>query len=77
MRYYIRTSGTTIHPQDPGYATKGEARKEMAAIVAAEIKYCRTRWRSAVKRRTGDCVTITQTSSPHSNLWTRIGITSF
>ena len=74
MRYYIRTSGTTIHPQDPGFATKGEARKEMAAIVADELQYCRSRWRSAVKRRTGDLVTITQGTSPHSNLWTRISI---
>lgn len=77
-RYYLKFQGYTIHPEDPGYSTITEARKELRKAAKEEcLAAKRARWKSAAIIAKGkDHCAIHASRHEESPLWTRICVVS-
>lgn len=78
MRFYILFSGTTVHPSDPGYATRPEAQAALKEAWQHELAYAKRRgWRHAYCSHTKDSFEIRAGKPSQCPLWTRGAVVSF
>lgn len=77
MRFYLLFSGTTVHPSDPGFATRAEAQTALKEAWVAELTLCRRRWKHAVCSHTKDSFEIRAGRNRQCPLWTRGAVVSF
>lgn len=78
MRFYLLFSGTTVHPSDPGFATRAEAQVELRNAWLEELATAKRRgWKHAVCSHTKDSFEIRAGRDRQCPLWTRGAIVSF
>ena len=77
--YYIASQGYTVHPSDPGFDTRTEARKALRSEASSELKNARrSGWKSAAIIRKGqDHRVIHATRDEQSPMWARLSVSTF
>lgn len=77
-RYYITSSQCSVHPDDDGFSTLAEARKEMRAEAREDFKRAKSRWPGAYyDASTPDTVEIRAGKDRQCPLWRRFSVVSF
>jgi hypothetical protein len=77
--YYIARQGYTVHPEDPGFDTRTEARKNLRSETMQELRNARSAgWKSAAIIAKGpDHRAIHASRSEDSPMWARLSVTTF
>lgn len=68
-RFFLTFYGYTVHPSDPGFASKKEARAEQTAIIKEDMAAARRKWKRAFLFRNGDSFAIHAARDKQSARW--------
>lgn len=77
--YYIARQGYTVHPDDPGFNTRTEARKALRNDALEELRNARRAgWkRAAIIAKGPDHRVIHAMRDENSPMWARLSVTTF